>query len=357
MSYYILPKSNNFIKINLKTSSYELPPLISQSLYNYYHETKRLLISTCLNEQDSSFNVFTELLKIINPYEYIYSKVPGSTYSVSKVKSTSNFFYEIIELIYTLNVFDLLKCYPMKILHIGLNSNDSVDYFDLIRGHMNDSHINFNTINNNLHKYVNDIKFDLMIIEIDKETFFDLNSYTIYLLKIIMLIIQNQNIDGTLIIKVDHVFHKPIIDVIYILSSFYEKVLTIKPNTSNVTTFEKYIVCKNFIVDEKRAEFYKKNHNDIFFFMNSYSVGNISSIIDCEVPSFFVNKINDVNITLGQQQLESFDQLFNILKNKNRYDKIELIKKTNIQKSVVWCEKNKIPCNKFTEKINIFLPL
>jgi hypothetical protein len=34
-----------------------------------------------------------------------------------------------------------------------------------------------------------------------------------------------------------------------------------------------------------------------------------------------------------------------------------LIKKTNIQKSVAWCEKYKIPCNKFSEKTNIFLPL
>jgi hypothetical protein len=31
--------------------------------------------------------------------------------------------------------------------------------------------------------------------------------------------------------------------------------------------------------------------------------------------------------------------------------------KSNIQKSVSWCEKYKIPCNKFTEKINIFLPI
>ena len=42
---------------------------------------------------------------------------------------------------------------------------------------------------------------------------------------------------------------------------------------------------------------------------------------------------------------------------KNKYDKIETIKKSNIQKSVNWCEKYKIPCNKFTEKINIFLPI
>ena len=49
--------------------------------------------------------------------------------------------------------------------------------------------------------------------------------------------------------------------------------------------------------------------------------------------------------------------IINILKNKNREDKIETIKKSNIQKSVAWCEKYKIPCNRFSEKTNIFLPI
>ena len=42
---------------------------------------------------------------------------------------------------------------------------------------------------------------------------------------------------------------------------------------------------------------------------------------------------------------------------KNREDKIETIKKTSIQKSVSWCEKYKIPHNKFSDKTNIFLPI
>jgi hypothetical protein len=51
------------------------------------------------------------------------------------------------------------------------------------------------------------------------------------------------------------------------------------------------------------------------------------------------------------------NQIINILKNKNKDEKIELIKKVNIQKSVSWCEKLKISHNKFFEKTNIFLPI
>ena len=75
------------------------------------------------------------------------------------------------------------------------------------------------------------------------------------------------------------------------------------------------------------------------------------------MPYLFLNKIDDINIVLGQQQLEVMDQIVNILKNKNKEDKIENITKINIQKSVDWCEKYKIPYNKFTEKTNIFLPI
>ena len=69
-------------------------------------------------------------------------------------------------------------------------------------------------------------------------------------------------------------------------------------------------------------------------------------------------KIDDINIIIGQQQLECIDQIINIFKNKNnKKEKIDYIRKINIQKSVNWCEKFKIPCNKFIEKTNIFLPV
>jgi hypothetical protein len=84
---------------------------------------------------------------------------------------------------------------------------------------------------------------------------------------------------------------------------------------------------------------------------------NIVSVIDNIIPYYFTLKLDDMNIIIGQQQLESFDQIINILKNKNKEEKIEIVKKINIQKSVNWCEKYKIPYNKFTEKINIFLPI
>ena len=58
---------------------------------------------------------------------------------------------------------------------------------------------------------------------------------------------------------------------------------------------------------------------------------------------------------IGQQQLEAYDQIINIFKNKNKDEKIEVLKRNHIQKCIQWCEKNQLPHNKFVERVNIFL--
>ena len=79
------------------------------------------------------------------------------------------------------------------------------------------------------------------------------------------------------------------------------------------------------------------------------------SVIKNNIPYFFLNKIEESNAVIGQQQLEAYDFIINIFKNKNRDEKIESIKRTHIQKCINWCEKNQLPHNKFVDKINIFL--
>ena len=87
----------------------------------------------------------------------------------------------------------------------------------------------------------------------------------------------------------------------------------------------------------------------------SFSNQNIHSILSNDIPYYFLNKIEESNAVIGQQQLESYDQIINIFKNKNKEDKVESLKRNHIQKCIQWCEKNQIPHNKFTDKINIFL--
>ena len=123
-------------------------------------------------------------------------------------------------------------------------------------------------------------------------------------------------------------------------------------------SYEKFIVCKNFILNQNTRQIYFSYIVKLIEFKKFYSINeNIKHIIDKDIPYFYINKIDDINNIIGQQQLETIDQAINIYKNKNKDDKLESLKKINIQKCVNWCEKMKIPFNKITEKPNIFLPI
>ena len=117
MSYYILPKNNNIINVNPIASCRELlNPYISHSLYHYYNETRNEIEKVCSSENESN-NCFDDLIKIVNPYEYIFSKVPGSKFSVSKLKPKSNTFYDFLEVSTTVNIFESFKNQGVKTLH------------------------------------------------------------------------------------------------------------------------------------------------------------------------------------------------------------------------------------------------
>jgi hypothetical protein len=356
MSYYLLPKIYNFLNVNPKDDINECEIYSSYSLYNFYNNTKKQIDMLCSKEKGESFTTYDEFIKIVHPYEYIFYKVPGSKFSVSKLKPQTNVFYDLLEIFVTLNIFDLYLNKPIKTLHVSLTCEDSNECVQMVRENFeDDSFLNFSDNNDEMYKAITNSKFDFMLFNKPQT---DINLYIIKLIEFVMTILRYQANGGTSIIKIDSIFHKPIVDLIYLLSSLFEKVYIIKPNTNNITTFEKYIVCKNYnVICETKLEIHKSNYYKLQGFIKNLNNKNIVSIIDYEIPCYFVNKIDDINIIIGQQQLESLDQIINIIKNKNKEERIETIKKSNIQKSVSWCEKLKIPYNRFSEKTNIFLPI
>jgi hypothetical protein len=373
MSYYILPKINDEnIEIQPIDSSNNTCQLyISHSLFNYYNQSVNEIdksVKTIIkidteiddtqlntNKVDVLLNKYDNIYGIVNPYEFIFSKVPGSKYSVSKLKPKTGLFYDFLEIISTLDIFDQFKhITSIETLHITYNYNDINYCLEMSREDFNDKLVFFNKVTDENIKIINDKKFHFLFLETINN---DLNGYFISLMEYVAIILKNVELGGTCIIKIDQIFHKPVIDILYFLSSLFEKIYILKPNTSNVTTFEKYIICKGFHANERNFKNLKINYYRIIIFLKKLENKNIISTININLPYYFTTKINDINNIIGQQQLEALDLIMNILKNKNKDDKIELIQKSNIQKSVAWCEKYKIPCNKFFEKTNIFLPI
>ena len=352
MSYYILPKNNNIIIVDPHIGLTSLKPYISHSLYNFYNNVKKQII---LMGSDLSYNDYEEIITTVNPYEYIFSKVPGSKFSVSKLKPKTNMFYDYLEITSTLNIFEPFKNKTIKSLHISSSCDDSIDCIEMIRENYTEDEIfSFETINDEMYKSIIEENFDFMFF--DKKCD-NINNYIINLIEFIMLILRFQRSNGVSIIKIYYVFHKPIVDMMYLITSLFDKVFVIKPNTSNITTFEKYLVCKGFISNENKLELYKQNYIKLNNFIKNLPHENVSTIISNNIPYYFINKIDDMNCIIGQQQLEALDLIISIFKHTNKEDKIEIIKKINIQKSVNWCEKFQIPYNKFSDKTNIFLPI
>jgi len=369
MNYYIIPKNNFNININLKLTNEneneKIKPYLSYSLIFYLNEIYSQLFKLEDNINDTDSKISLEYInKIVNPFEFIHTNVPGSLISVSKVKPESSIFFELMEVFQLLNINDnfILK-QNINIAHLTPNYTSTNYLLNMIREDKEDNIFCENFDFDNLYnifisnKYEN--KFDLIICEFEPHEYNNTKQYIKNMLLLLMIVIKYQSPQGISIIKIDNIFYKSIIDILFILSALYDKIYLVKPIISNVTKGERYVICKSFnsSVLEKSNLLNKINEKIIKNIMNNPSLNNIcvNSLIDNEIPYYFLNKLEESNAVIGQQQLEAYDQIINISKNKNRDEKIENLKRNHIQKCIQWCEKNQLPHNKFIDKVNIFL--
>ena len=337
MSYYILPKYANSETINIKlelTNDDLVNTLINPSLIYYLNN-----ILLQLNNPDFFLN-FIKINSIISSYKYIYSKTPIYNISVSKL-SLSPISYIYIELIQLCNLLDNFSDVSVSMNCININNFTFIDSINLLRENNNDIHFNFIDLDTNLSipNYAEFINIDL------SKTFISFNAYIISLINSLCYIFKNQKYGGLSIIKIDNLFYKPVIDILFILNTAYEKIYIVKPNASSIVKNDLYIVCKNFnfLPNIEKLQDLTISSDDSLI---------ISSLVSDEIPYYFLNKIEEANIIIYHQKIQYIDQVNTIIINKHKFDNI---KKSNIQKCVLWCEKYKVPHNKITDKVNIFL--
>ena len=360
MSYYILPKKNTDFDFNLIKSSKmkenEYKPQISFSLCNYLSHAYEKL-----KKHNNDF-LMQNLINIINPYEFIFTKVPNSKFSVSKLNTFSNMFYIILEIINVFKLLDFFENVNIDTMIYGNNSTAIIECLNIIREKNIDTNINSiinidNIQNSDYSEFLENFRFntyDFLYYELNETDYTDKN-YIIGMIYILCNIFNYQKRDGVSIIKIDNIYYKPILEILYILTGIYENVYIIKPNMSNVLTNEKFIVCKKFLFKSQKLKLYHMYLINLKMLLDTKKNETILSILKNDIPYYFINKIEELNIIIGHQQLEYINQLIALCKSKNKEDKFDILKKNNIQKCIIWCEKFKIPYNKFIDKVNIFL--
>ena len=150
MNYYTLPKNNNFIdSVTLVTSklathtssltSKEGVGIVSPSLNNVKksketdcrsiydstdestHISKTLCayLKTIKRQIDNNMDLWDNMKKYTNPYEFIHTVIPGCKVATSQLKPLSRSFYKMIEISHTMELFQDLTQQSIQSFHLA----------------------------------------------------------------------------------------------------------------------------------------------------------------------------------------------------------------------------------------------
>lgn len=379
MTYYLLPKSSPYIHNYIDVIFDDKLPTISlsYSLSNYLTIMKEKI--------DIHSNEWDTYKKYTNPYEFIHTIIPGKNKSVSKYKPLSRSYFKMIEIMNLLKVFFNVDK-PINSFHLAEGPGGFIEALSHIRKNPEDKYIGMTIINNedsnvpgwkksnaflsknknvfiesaadktgdllsidNFTYCYNNYANSMEIITADGGFDFseDFNKQEINITQLLFaqiayaIIMQKRN--GVFILKIFDCFMQHTIDLLYILSSFYDKVYIIKPNTSRYANSEKYIVCKNFIFNNNSQYYYQLFLNPFINMINNNKP--IIRFMTIDVSLYFISKIQEYNAIFGQQQLENIYHTFSIINNKSKFEKYNTNIKNNIIKCIHWCNKFNIETN------------
>jgi len=168
--------------------------------------------------------------------------------------------------------------------------------------------------------------------------------------------ITMQKFNGTFILKIFDILEKSTMQVLYLLSCFYENIIISKPYTSRNANSEKYIICKGFKFKDTSNISTKFINILTIFETLDFDKYTVFSILDIPLQSYYYTQVTEINAILGHQQIDNILNTIKIITHKDRKnEKIQHLKTANIQKCINWCINNKIPYNNNYQSNNIFL--
>lgn len=395
MFIYKLQHSNicNKELFNLEFFNRKEEIYIGETIFKYLNKTKKKI--------DEYPETWSNIKKYTNDYEYIHTPLSIGKSSVSKIKPLSRAFFKLIEI---LNYIEYKNQDNIKTFHLAEGPGGFIEATKYYRDNKNDTYYgmslidpndknvpgwnkamfffkskeNINLIDGadktgNLYTPSNfdycykNFKNSMDIITADGGFDFsiDFNKQELMASRLILtevlyaIIMQKKN--GIFILKLFDTFLEVSVDILYILSSFYEKIEICKPNTSRMANSEKYIICKGFKLENSNEYF--DIFNGILIQLNN-PINNdkyIKSILSVDIPYYFKNKVEELNAVFGYKQINNILMTIKFIENnEKKTQKIQNIKIENLKKCIEWCKKNNIPYNNYTgnsfqENSNIFI--
>ena len=166
---------------------------------------------------------------------------------------------------------------------------------------------------------------------------------------IIALNVQSSH--GNLILKLSDCFSQLSIDVVYLISSFYEKTFFIKPTVTSLSSGSRYLICKGF---------YRINNHTLTYlnalFLQICQMNDtlqLKRILKVNIPFMFTSKLEEINSILNQSRLEFIHQRINYFemdrektfRNKENHNETKRPSMYEIKKCTDWCNRFHIPVN------------
>jgi len=145
---------------------------------------------------------------------------------------------------------------------------------------------------------------------------------------------------GSFVLKIFDCFMQHTLDILAILSSFYEKVYITKPQTSRYANSEKYIVCKGFLF-KSSTTFLPVIRLAFEKMMNPSNINkDISRFLSVPLSNYFTTRVEELNAIFGQQQIENIHYTISLIECKARSEKLSALVKSNVEKCMSWCTKH-----------------
>ena len=363
-------------------------PIISNSLSCYLCDIKKKIRT---REQD-----WDTVKRYTNPYEYIHTVIPGKKKSMAKKKPLSRSYFKMIELIYFFKLLSKVSHdKEITTFHLAEGPGGFIEALLESRNNKNDRYYGMSILDDandqNIPAWKKSRQFlqdnpnvvietgidgtgDILKLEnlqyckdmysnkmeiITGDGGFDFSidfnnqehsiGQLLFAQVIYAVIMQKQG--GSFILKTFDCFMQHTLDILAILSSFYEKVYITKPQTSRYANSEKYIVCKGFI-GQPADEIYP--YLKTAFQQMISSEKRMFKLLNIPLTLLFTTKVEEYNAIFGQQQIENIHYTLSLMDVKNKSEKLNNLVKTNVKKSTDWCVKYGVLHNNIGLTNNVF---
>lgn len=349
MNYYIVPTKRMNLALHLKQTTYPYPH-ISSSFFNNIVFLKEQA-DNASDAQLASLNETDKwvIRKINNVYPFLMDIIPETILTNNTTRRM--FFFTVIEIFSTFDFYNrnnIIRTFP-HIVYIG---NQNQCFSDALRFYMKTGEVQVTpkTLDALMEHISTTTKqpisnsdsillfFDLTIPENDH---FYNNRVIVDLLKVLYISMTYRH---NCIIKIGNFIYKPLIDILYSLSSIYNFFYISKPSVvENIN--DRYIVCKDpFVKNISSDHFYAMSEKILSFvsFLESNPDAVIESILESKIAHHFMNKIEEATLIIGQKYIEYFENANMIVKLYGKEDKIESIRKSSLIKCIQWCDKHHI---------------